>query len=169
MPITTGDIEFRLSGGAANSDPNASLGGAKSTTEIVQGVAGNLFDNVDSAEATAGSVKYRCYYVHNAHPTLDWQAPVKWIQSQTTSSDTSVDVGLGSSGVNGTEQTVVNEDTAPTAVTFTAPANKGSGLTMPNIPAGQHHAIWVRWTVNAGAAAFNDDTTVDRIEGDTAA
>ncbi len=34
MPIVAADIDFRLSGGAANSDPNAALGGAKSSTEI---------------------------------------------------------------------------------------------------------------------------------------
>ena len=33
MPIVSGDIDFRLSGGAANSTPNASLGGANIPTK----------------------------------------------------------------------------------------------------------------------------------------
>ncbi len=79
------------------------------------------------------------------------------------------DIGLGSSAVNGTEQTIANEGTAPTSVTFSAPATKGAGLSIGNIPAGQHKAIWVRRTITAGAAANNLDNVVIRVEGDTAA
>ena len=54
MPIVAGDIDFRLSGGAANSDVNASLGGAKSSTELVDATLHNLFDQVSGDEAQAG-------------------------------------------------------------------------------------------------------------------
>lgn len=39
MPIVAADIVFRYSGGAANVDPNASLGGARSTA------GGGVIDN----------------------------------------------------------------------------------------------------------------------------
>ena len=125
MPITSTDLKFRLSGGAANSDPNASLGGAKSSTEIGTGLH-NLFDQVGSAETTSGDTEYRCFYVHNAHATLALENAVIYIQSNTPSGDTSVEIAVGSAAVNGTEQTVANESTAPTGVTFSSAANLGA-------------------------------------------
>jgi hypothetical protein len=46
VPIVAADIHLRLSGGAANTNANASLGGAKSSTSIVDNVLNNLWDNV---------------------------------------------------------------------------------------------------------------------------
>lgn len=168
MPIVTADLSVRLSGGAANSDPNASLGGAKSSTAVGTGIH-NLFDQVSSAETSAGDTEYRCVYIHNGHATLDWQTPVVWISSNTPSTGTTVEIALGSSILNGTEQTVVNESTAPTGVTFSAPSTKGTGIALGTIPAGQHRAVWIKRIVNAGAAAYNDDQATINFEGDTGA
>lgn len=162
MPIVSTDIKFRLSGGASNTDPAAALGGDKSSTDA----ASTIFDDVSSAEATAGDIEYRCVYVHNNHGSLTLQGAKVWIQTQTPSADTDVAIGLGSSAVNGTEQTVANEGTAPTSVTFSAPSSFAGGLTIGDIPAGQHKAVWVRRTVNAGAAAASDSFAL-RVQGDT--
>lgn len=169
MPIASSDIKFRLSGGAGNSDPNASLGGAKSSTEITNASLHNLFDQVASAEASAGDTEYRCFYVHNNHGTLTWQSVKVWIQTNTPSGDTTVEIALAGEGVNGTAETVANESTAPVGETFSAPANEGAGLSIGNIPAGQHMAIWVKRIVSAAAAAYNTDSVVIRFKGDTAA
>lgn len=163
MPITSADIDYRLSGGAANADPDLSLGGAKSSTEA----PADLFDDVTSAESAAGDTEYRCFYVHNSHATLTLQNAVIWISANTTGNR--IAIGVGSSAVNGTEQTVANENTAPTGgVAFTQPASKGAGLALGNIPAGQHKAVWVRRTIAAATGAANDTYTL-RAEGDTAA
>lgn len=163
MPITSTDIKYRLSGGAANAVANASLGGAKSSADAPSA----LFDDVSSAESAAGDTEYRCFYVHNAHATLTLQNAVVWIQANTTGNR--IAIGVGSSAVNGTEQTVADEQTAPTGgVAFTQPASKGAGLALGNIPAGQHRAVWVRRTVAPATAAANDTYTI-RVEGDTAA
>src|SRR5574343_401176 len=154
MPIISTDIIYRLSGGSGNTDPNASLGGVKSSTAIGAGLH-NLFDVVSSAESSAGDTEYRCFYVHNAHATLTMQNSVIWIQSNTTSTDTTIEIALGSSAVNGTEQTVADESTAPTGVTFSQPSNKAGGIVLGDIPPGQHRAVWLRRTVAAGAAASN--------------
>jgi len=169
MPITSTDLKFHLSGGAANSDPNAALGGAISTTQIVDATVANLFDNVSSAESAAGDTEYRCFYVKNTHATLTLQAAKVYIQTNTPSADTSAEIGLGTSAVNGTEQTVANESTAPSGVTFSTAAGSGNALSIGNIPAGQHKAIWLKRIVNAAAAAYNSDSVIIRVEGDTAA
>ena len=59
MPIVAGDIDYFLSGGGANSDPDASLGAAISSTEIVDASIHNLFDVVGSAEAKTRMARSR--------------------------------------------------------------------------------------------------------------
>lgn len=162
MAIISSEIQYRLSGGAANSDPNASLGGVKSSTAIVS----TLFDDVSSAEAGTGLVEYRCFYIHNANATLTLIAPKIWIQTNTPSATTTVAIGLGSSAQGETEQTVANETTAPIAVTFTEPVDFDGGITLGDIPADGHRAVWIRRTVNAGTAAIADSFTI-RVQGDT--
>jgi hypothetical protein len=161
MAILTTDIIYRLSGGAANTDPLLSLGGAKSTTAA----STNIYDDVTSAEATAGDIEYRCVYIHNAHATLTYLGSKVWIQTNTPSADTTVAIGLGTSGLNATEQTVANENTAPTSVTFSSPVDFAGGLLMGDIPAGQHYPVWIRRTVT-GAVAVADSFTI-RVQGDT--
>ncbi len=164
MPIISTDIQLRLSGGAANADPNASLGGAKSSTQW----SSAIFDNVGSAEAAAGDTEYRCTYVHNNHGSLTMLSPKVWIQSNTPSADTTVAIGAGTAAVNATEQTVADEQTAPSGVSFSEPANEGAAITLADIPPGQHKAVWIRRTVTAGAAAANDGFTL-RVKCDTLA
>lgn len=168
MPIVTSDLQYRLSGGAANSVPDNSLGGAISSTALADATLQNLFDNAPSSETTSGSTSYRCFYVRNGHATLALQAAKVWIQTQTPSPDTSVEIGLGTSAVNGTEQTVANENTAPTGVTFSAPSTEGAALSIGDIPAGQHKAVWIKRIINPGSAAYNDSTLL-RLKGDTGA
>lgn len=169
MPIVTSDIQYRLSGGASNTDPNAAIGGIKSSTAIVDATVHNLFDVVSSAETASGDTEYRCFYVHNAHATLTLLAAKVWIQANTPSTETSADIGLAVAAVNATETAVANENTAPVSVTFTNPVNEAGALTIGDIPAGQHKAIWIRRTINAAAAAYNTDSAVIRVKGDTAA
>lgn len=164
MPIISTDIKYRLSGCAANADPTLSLGGAKSSVDA----GSNLLDAVSSAEALAGDIEYRCYYIHNAHATLVLENAVAWIQANTPSADTTLDIGVGTSAVNATEQTVANENAAPTGITFVAAVNEAGAVALGNIPAGQHRAVWVRRTVNAGAAASADTATLTA-KGDTQA
>lgn len=169
MPIVAGDIDFRLSGGAANSDVNASLGGAKSTTEVTDASLHNLFDIVGSAEASAGDTEYRCIYVHNAHGSLTLQNAKVWISTDGSGADTDIAIALAGEGVNGTAETVVDESTAPVGETFSTPTTEGGALSIGNIPAGQHQAIWVRRTVTALASAANGLNATLTVKGDTAA
>lgn len=169
MPITATDIEFRLSGGAANSDVNAALGGAKSSVAVVNASLHNLFDVVSGQESNDGDTEYRCIYVHNAHGSLSLQNAVVWIDTNTPSGDTTIAIALAGEGLNGTAETVANENTAPAGESFSSPASKGAGLSLGTIPSGQHYAIWIRRTVSAAAAAYNTDSVIIKVEGETAA
>jgi hypothetical protein len=162
VPISSSDLQWRLSGGASNTDPLLALGGAKSSTAA----GASILDNVLSSEGTAGDIEYRCVYLHNNHGTLTALSGKVWVQANTPSADTTIDIGLGTSAVNATEQTVADENTAPSGVSFSAPANFAAGISVADIPAGQHKALWVRRTVTAGAAAASDSFTL-RFQCDT--
>lgn len=157
-------LQLHLSGGAANTDPNAALGGARSTAAggIVPtaATANSLFDDVSGAEEQAGDIEYRCVYVYNSG-NVDATLGKLWLSANTVDVDTQIAIGLGTSAVNGTEQTIANENTAPTTVTFSEPATEGTGLTLPTLAAAAHQAIWLRRTVNAGAGASTDSFTIN--------
>lgn len=157
MPIITGDFVTRLSGGAANSVGNASLGGAKSST-VMSGSVDALFDATSAAEAVAGDVEYRCVYLHNNSGTDTMTNARVWISANTPLAGTALAIGVGTSAVNGTEQTIADESTAPTSVSFSEPASAAAGLALGTIPPGQHRAIWLRRTVNAGSGSSANDT-----------
>jgi len=163
MAITSTDIKYRLSGGSSNTDPAASIGGVMSTSTDA---GSGIFDNVSSAEGAAGDTEYRCVYVLNNHGTLTLENAKVWIQTNTPSADTTVDIGLAAEGANATAAAVANENTAPTSVTFSAAANEGAALSLGNLAAGQRYAVWIRRTVTAGAAAAADSFTL-RVKGDT--
>lgn len=98
-------------------------------------------------------------YIHNAHASLTMQNVRVYIQTNSTSTSTTWEIGLRSAALNATEQTVADENTAPSAVTFSAPTTYATGLVCPDISFGQHKSIWYKRIVNAASPAFNDDTT----------
>lgn len=167
MAIVEADIKLYLSGGAANSDPNASLGGAISSTEWAGAVLHDLFDKVTGDENAASDVEYRGIYVKNNHGSLTWEAVKLWI-TDVVAGGADIAVALAGEGLNATMETVANENTAPSGETFSAPTTKGAGLSLGDIPAGQRYGIWVRRTATNSAAVDADGATLN-LEGDTAA
>lgn len=153
------DIEYRLSGGASNSNPLLSLGGIMSSTEAT---GSTLFDTVSSAEASAGDVEYRCVYVYNNGTTTALGAKI-WLQANTPSADTTIAIALGGEGKNATAETVADEGTAPVGESFSSPADSASGLSLGDMAAGDRYPVWIRRTVSAGAAATASDTFTLRV------
>jgi hypothetical protein len=68
MAIGPSDIDFLLSGGSTNSNPNNSIGGPPSNFPVL-GLMNNLFANVKSESANSGSTDYRCFYISNRNAT----------------------------------------------------------------------------------------------------
>ncbi len=168
MPMVSTDVKFYLSGGAANADPDAALGGVISSVEIGAGTH-NLFDLVSSAEASAGDTEYRCFYVKNTHATLTAQNMKIWVHSESPSADTDEEIGLGSSAVSGTEQTIADEDTAPSGVSFAQANGEANGLLIGDLDPGEWKAVWLKRQVSSAAVAVNNDGPTLRVGWDTAA
>jgi hypothetical protein len=166
MAILTTDIKIYHSGGASNSDPNASLGGVISSTVITDGALHNLFDKVSGAEALAGDTEYRCLFVKNTHATLTYQSAKVYIDTNTPSTDTDITISVATE-TGSPVQTVANENTAPTGQSFSSAAGTGNALTIGDLAAGASKAIWVKRVVTAGAVAYSNDSFILKFEGDT--
>ena len=167
MPIVSGDIDFFLSGGSGNTNPNNSLGGVISTTEVIDDTLHNVFDKVTGDQALAGDTNYRGIYVKNSHASITLETTIIWINQNTTNSE--IAIGLSAQGLNATMTAIANESTAPAAVSFSQPANKAAGLTMGDIPATQNYGYWLRRVIAPATAAENAATFHIKVEGDTAA
>ena len=169
MAITQAELKMYLTGGAGNSNPNLSLGGVISSTEVTDNTANNLWDDVSGDEALAGDVEYRCICVKNTNSSLTLTSSKFWILSNTTGGD-SIKVGLDLAGLNATPDTVGDENTAPSpAVTFVTAVDKANGLNTGNVPNGQYYGIWIERTVGSSTGVFDNSTYQLKWEGDTTA
>lgn len=170
MAIVAADIEFRYSGGTGNTDPNAALGGAMSTSGsgvIDNAVLHDLFDLVSSAEASAGDTEYRGIYIKNNHGSLTLSDARVYF---TTASD-DLDVALADEAVNSTIETIANESTAPVGPTFSHPTTYGTGLQLNSttgLTSGSNKGLWIRRVVPSSAGAESAHSETIKVEGDTA-
>lgn len=167
MPIATSDIKlFKTTNG---------LGGPITATESTHNAAGNIFDTFSGTETKNGGTFYACLYVKNTHGTLTAENVMAMITSETDHAGVNASIALGSSAVNGVEQTIANENTAPTGVNFADTDSTTSGasvddpeITLGNIPKGEHRAFWVRLTIDAATAAKTGYQINTDIDFDTA-
>lgn len=173
MAITSSDIKFYLSGGTSNTNVNASLGGAISTTEVTDNQLHNLFDKTLGTESTAGDIEYRCIYVKNTHGSLELELAKIWISTNTSSPANVIAIALDGAGKGGTAETETDENTAPTGETFSQPTSYSGGLSLDGVGTGLGYGvsypIWIRRTIAAGATAVDNVTFVLSVQGDTAA
>ena len=150
-------LQLFLTGGAGNTNPNASLGGVRSNTQLSSSPMNNLFDDVQPDEAIAGSVEYRAIDIYNAGDAS--AAAVKaYVDPDTASEDTTLDLGLDS-----TTQSIDDETIAPIGVSFEhySPESK---LSISNIAASGAQRLWLRRTVTAGATNISNDYCILKVE-----
>jgi hypothetical protein len=108
----------------------------------------NVFDTVTASQALIGKTSYRCLYILNKHATDTAVGVTVWVSQNTPAGD-EIDIGLGTAAIGATEQTIGNETTAPSGVTFSHPITYGTGLAIGNIAAGSYKALWQRRIVPA--------------------
>src|SRR5687767_588197 len=163
--IISTELEYYKSSNTANS-----LGGAINTgSPIVTNTLHNLFDVVTATESSTGDTEYRCLYVKNISSRSVLTNAKVWINANTPSTYSDITMGLGSSAINGTEQTIGAEGTAPTSVTFSSANGITNALAIGNLTAGQHKAVWLKRVINVGSQAYNSDNLTIGFAGDTVA
>lgn len=168
MSIVSTDIKYRLSGGAANTDPNASLGGIMSTSTEWGAALHDLFDAVSAAESSPGDVEYRGFYVLNNHGSLTLVDARVFF---TTTAD-DIDMGLASAAAGSSMASIANESTNPESggITFTHPTTYAAGLQLNGsggLTLGQQKGVWLRRTIPAAAPAETNHTETLRVQGET--
>lgn len=171
MPIVEADLIHRYSGSGEVANPDLSLGGAINATDpngvILTDTDNNDMDDITSTEAAAGIVIYRGFFYSNEVTTaLTWIGPVFWIESQTSSAQTDIAIGIAVEAKNLAIEVIADEETAPSGVSFIAPANKASGIAIGDLDQDDFRGHWFRYNVSAGATSLVDSYTI-RAEGDT--
>ena len=162
------DLELRLTGGAANSDPDASLGGVMSANEVSATAMNNLFDNVDPDEASAGDTEYRAIDVYNAGDAAATSVTVH-MSTETSSTDTALDLGHDATNNPHTSawdgETIADEDTAPASPVITFGHHlTGNKLSLPDIPVGEACRVWLKRIVDSSAVNTSNDQGTFRAE-----
>lgn len=154
-------LAFFLTGGASNSNGNASLGGAHSSYTLSATAMNNLFDNVSSAGASAGVVDYRAVDITNTGDASAVSVSF-YMNPETSSPGTQIDAGIEASPT-GSTTVVTDKATAPAGVTFSH-YNSGTKLTLPDIAAGAYCRVWLKRSVTAGAVATSSDSGALNVE-----
>jgi hypothetical protein len=179
MAIVQGDLLFKYTGAsshdASQSDPDASLGNYRASNTITSGVDNNLFDDVTGEEASSGDTEYRAVGFLNSHGSLALTSCKTWIQVDTGNGEDDISFGVEapSNEVNGFIQTIADESTAPSAISFSDATSKATGVDCPlgsnEVGAGEWFGIWWRRIISASASAAAAESCTIRVEGDTAA
>ena len=110
MVVTSGQILFFLSGGAANENPLESKGGQISNTKILPDAFNTIFDDITANENSEGTLENRALYVRNTG-TETLRAPRIYFGY----TDGFVSVGLTSRQPGQTEDSIPSEDATPGA------------------------------------------------------
>ena len=165
MAVAATDIKIYLSGGSGNTNPNASLGGIISTTQM----GTNLFDNVSASEASSGDTEYRGVYVKNTSATDTLYAAVIYILSNTPATGSAVQIAIADEAIDATMETVPDESTAPTGPTFDNAEDEANALSIGDLGPGSYRGVWIKRSISLGASSYANDTFTLKVKGDTSA
>ena len=154
-------LVWKLTGGAANADPNASIGGVRSSVSLSGTALNNLFDDVSPSEASAGDTEYRAIDLVNTGDAAS-AGTVVYMSTETTSAGTALDMGIEASPINST-MSIAGESIAPAGVSF-AHYTSGSKLSLPAIAAGSCCRVWFKRIVGASTGNLANDQGTFTIE-----
>jgi len=149
MTILATDITFTFSGGAGNSDPDASLGGESSLVPIT---SQQLFADIEPEESNDGIVDYRCFYLHNENLD-DSLYNSKLSISDTVPGDVAVELGFFSS----------NERQTVTVLSANLITSGSFELTYSDVNG--NHDFVVAWNNDDATWAGNLQTAIRTVPG----
>ena len=112
-----------------------------------------MWDNISRYESKVGDTEYRCFYIHNSHPTEMVYDLRLYIKDQPASGADTLQMGLDPVGIgdgisSGIATQVLNENLAPGGISFSTPS-AASPLSIGNLSPGQCQAFWLKRTVPA--------------------
>ena len=146
-------LQIFLSGGAGNTNPNFSLGGVRSSTQVVDAVDNNVYDDITRKDALLGKTEFRCIYIYNSHATLPVHGAILYIDSYPILTDINLGldpVGSGNGTTTGVAQIISLEDTTPSGVTFEDAGQYKVKIALPTLKAQQSIPIWIKRIAEQG-------------------
>lgn len=161
------DIKFYLSGGASNSDPALSVGGAISSTEVSATALNNVWPDITAEDMSDGFLDYRCIYVKNTSAETLSDAVI-WISENSRSTDTTFSIGLDRAGMNASAQVVTSPvgwsgTGAPYDVIFSQAGTSRVGLQLGDLGPGDYYPLWLKRKVDDDAIILVDLSGSDPI------
>lgn len=180
MAILQSDLLYKYTGAsshdAAQTDPDASLGNYRASSQITSGNDNNVFDDVSGDEASSGDTEYRAIAFHNNHGSLALTSCKVWISVDTGNGEDDISFGVeapSASETTGAIQQIADESTAPSAISWSDATSKATGLDCPltsnEVGNGEWFGIWLRRVISAAASAAAAESVTIRVEGETAA
>ena len=179
MAIVSTDIKFWLTGAASvdnpQTDPNASLGGNRSSTEMVTGQLNNLFDDISGAEAESGDTEYRGIIIQNTHASLTLYNAKAFLSVQPNGSRAtkeSIQIATDTVWLYGGDHidAIATENDAPSgAGAFSAPATYATGLALGDLGPNGQMGLWIKRVVPASTEASASANFTLVVQGDTQA
>lgn len=149
------NVFFHLTGGSGNTDPDLSLGGVASGNRLSTTILNNLFDNVRPSEIVAADrVEYRAIDLKNEGDASSLH--VDFFFTNTPNAESQLAAWYDSTGT----QSIGTETLEPTGASgnWTEPT-ESSPLVLPvALPASDTHRIWIRRTVDKGAAQIDNES-----------
>jgi len=93
-------------------------------------------------------------------------AMLVWIDANTPFVDDSVTIAI-ETPVSGAIQTIADESTAPTGLTFSSAATEGAALSIGNLAAGATYGVWIKRTVNPTSQRYPNNSFSITFKADT--
>ena len=154
-------LEWRYTySGTDNGDPNESLGGDMSATQLSVG-KNNLFDDISSSEAINGDTEYRCLVLYangSSHTNIK-----VYISPETSSPSTQIDIAW--EGKNPSSPTTIpDEGTAPDQTGWEESSfvhrTESNKLSLTDMASDDKQYIWFKRIVNPNASPFPDSAGI---------
>lgn len=160
--VATDLTAFFAGNGDALEDRVLNLGGDIGVNEIVTSLLYNFAPDADrSLIGNPGGPRgqwalYYPFYLKNKHPTQTIVNVKIWIYRAMSDPNLAIAIGFDPAGKNGVAQTIADQTTAPTGVTFKSPFTETSStvLTIPVFAAGDKQAIWIKQFGNKGISSI---------------
>ena len=179
MAFVETDVVYRLTSTGpgpgendATTDPNASLGGWLSLTNVdLTTSMNNLWDNLASSEAIGGSTEYRCISILNTNAAQTWHGAQAWIVDDVAGGaaiSIGVDINPATTRASAVQQFVVvaDEGTAPAGIVFSYSTSKSAAISLGDIEAQYTRGLWLRRVIAPGTTGQLDGATI-RVEGNS--
>ncbi len=115
---------------------------------VVSESIANLWDQINNSELSSsvvGEYEVRCIYVRNYSLNNETMKQCQvWVEQNTASPFTDIDIAIGTAFTGDTEQTVASEDTLPDNVGWTFARGEENAEFLGDIPPGQGKSLWIR-------------------------